>query len=82
MFGRPGAWESLKVEWVRDAGDESFYSCSTPDGGLTFEVIISGTAMANPNRDQKIREWFKHHPPLPKPGTPPTLIPGSHFSSF
>jgi hypothetical protein len=81
MFGRPGAWESLKVNWVKDDGDEAVYLCSTPDRH-TFEIIISGTAKTTPNLEQKIREWFKHHPPLPKSGTPPTRIPGSHFSSF
>ena len=84
MFGRPGAWESLKVKWMRDTGDtgdNAIYSCSMPDG-LTVYVIIPGTAKASPNRDQKIREWFKYYPQLLKTGTPPTPIPGSHFSSF
>jgi hypothetical protein len=82
MFGRPGAWESLKLESVRDAGtgDEALCLCSTPDAGLRFEVCIPGTAKTTPDLQQKVREWFHHNGPLPASGTT-TRIPGTHFTS-
>lgn len=81
---RIGQRPVLEITWIRDdrTVDEARYRVQVfGKNARVFDLRISLTAkaQAKPSPEEKIAEWFKHHP-LAKPGTL-ERIPDYHFSS-